>query len=233
MAINFSLNNTIASTALSPAANIAAAGLIQNTLKELITATVFIELPTPDERYLVARKNLERFSITGAWTSLDFVTSTSVTLGGWGFTATNSAAYLPFISNPIYKRIDTNSKNPVYSFPLHLNLHLINIIYYNSLASDFFKSLIDLDSNVETNALAVTKATSALDVANNTLTIKKAELTSLNNAVVNMTGLSTNAASAASTALQTFSAAGAELTRLEGLKTGAHLTYSNLNSSIS
>ena len=119
----------------------------QVRVDSLATLPVLSENPTPEDRYLAARKNMERFSIVGTWISLFAVTNFSKPLG-WDFQKPDPSFYLPTNTNsPFWNVINTNGCGiPLKSFPSHLNLHLLNIVYSNSLSSDFFRGLVTFSS---------------------------------------------------------------------------------------
>lgn len=129
----------------------------QVRVDSLATLPVLSENPTPEDRYLAARANMERFSILQVWWDLYFAQlllpidyHPGNPLCGFGINPIDPANNSPTNKRSPHWRdllIESSSKGVLKSFPPHLNLHLLNIIYYNSLASDFFRDLVNLNKS--------------------------------------------------------------------------------------
>lgn len=122
---------------------------------DLISHIELAEVDPPEvsleKRYMNARRNMERFSILQTWWALA-ITEMLPQPGGFGM--------YPFPFDPNHPpdhtiNVTTNLRSPFWmnigtpdashacprSFPVHVNLHLLNIIYYNCLSSEFFRDL--------------------------------------------------------------------------------------------
>lgn len=119
---------------------------ILDIAKNLSNITLVPANPSPEERYTAARKNLERFSSIQTWWALNLIQTLQPPLGfGFNPETINPALNEPNnVSSPFWKSLNKSGEFSLYYFPPYLNLHLLNIIYYNSLASDFFKDIVTL-----------------------------------------------------------------------------------------
>ena len=127
--------------------------------------------PTPEVRYIAARKYMERFSMLQVWFCLYIIQSNvklpqtikyydpKNPLCGYEIHYKINSAGLydmnPELNkssnhdSPYWRPITTNGATnfELKYFPLHLNLHLLNVIYYNSLVSEFFRDITQLKTS--------------------------------------------------------------------------------------
>lgn len=142
-------------------AQAAQANLVKQISADFLAALpVLNTAPTPEERYIAARKQMERFSYLQ---TLDCLSGCQTQPPISPFDPYSSGFGLPKPVNrnnnttqinntPYYwQKIDERAGRNLQSFPLHLNLHLLNIVYYNSLSAEFFRDSITLDSKSAIN----------------------------------------------------------------------------------
>lgn len=140
-------------------AQAAQANLVKQISADFLAALPVLNTePTPEERYIAARKQMERFSYlqtldclrgcqngsTGLFNAYNFCFELKKPVNrNNNTTQINNTAY--------WQKIDGRAGSNLQSFPLHLNLHLLNIVYYNSLSAEFFRDFITLDSKSAIN----------------------------------------------------------------------------------